>query len=538
MKRICAWLLLVIALSVLALPVLAQDDEENGGNNLNPDLQWRMGCSAWDRREYADAAVIYEAYGDQNPMEANVLEAYWRAYVTYHDYRPNPDRKTKLLNKGLEACARWEAKFKTADKNRAASAVWYRAQYLEHEGNRMMAITELQKGEKTYPGSTSEWNMTWYLGEWLREAKRYSEAVEYYKTFRNLNGPNQWGSHGITRIGWCYQEMGDKASAMQIWQDILKNDGYNWGWGEVHWNALDIARRLKGLGEGEEARRYLMKIVDKCDPNWDVTKQAKAELGEQPGRRLYVYPYMNFHYTTDRVNVDAQNKLDLVKEIPVLFRPTYITKDSPFKGTLTITPKVALTQVPDNMTKEDKDDKTTYSVNLVTPDKNGNFMGDTWFRFTQDKIKSPPPDNMRVLRKFVKAGKTWGECTITVQSSCRWHIWIWLPTVTNADNFSNKPHEVHDNGRLFRWYDWFPLEQGQSFVVKFPVEVGEAVTEYYPRMKLERSAWGWYQDKSENGKAVAYDTKELGIKLSSDAEFPCSYQFPGGVDVMIDEVSK
>ncbi len=529
----------------LLAPVLAQDDDDppaggGGSDVLKPSTMWQISCAAWDKREYKDSAVLAEKIADLNPYEDFSLEAYWRAFTCWSDLRPDAARRAKLHDKGMDLCTKWEKKYAGTDKNKAASSMWYRTQYLEKDGQRALSINVLEDAEKRFPGSTSEWNICWSLGEWLRDGKRFSEAITYYQTFWTLNGANQWGAHAVLRIGICYQEQKNNADAITVWSQMLTNEGFNWGWGEVHWNTLEIARRLKTMGEQEQARRFLLRIIDKCNPEWDVTKQAKAELGETPKPHIWIYPHQYYHYTTDRQSITENSKIKLVKEVPVLFRPSYISKDAPFSGTLTITPKVTMTQVPDNMKVDTKDDKKVYSVALNTPDAKGNLMGDTWYRFTQEDITAGPPNRLRVTREWVKAGKTWGECTITVQSNARWHIWMWLPSPTNADNFQiNKPNEVHDDGRLFRWYDWWPLEQGVVFKVKVPIEVGAGVNEYYPKLKLERGIGGGdvgYSDKHVTGKSNSFDTHELAMTLSSDAEFPSSYTFPGGFDVIMDEV--
>ena len=167
-------------------------------------------------------------------------------------------------------------------------------------------------------------------------------------------------------------------------------------------------------------------------------------------------------------------------------------------------------------------------------------MGDTWYRFATAPVSVAPPDRLRVTREWVKAGKTWGECTITVQSSARWHIWMWLPTTTNADYFQlNRPNELHDDGRLFRWFDDCPLEQGVVFKVKVPIEVGAGVKEYYPRIKLERGSSDFGNtDQQQKAKVHAATTAELAIALTSEAEILSEYDFPGSIDVMLDEVKR
>jgi tetratricopeptide (TPR) repeat protein len=523
-----------------AKPAATVDDDEDDGpaGELNPKAMWSIVTASWDRREYKDAAVLAERIADQNPFEDFSLEAYWRAFICWRELRQDEKRRVICHDKGMELCTKWEKKYST-DKNKAALAMWYRAMYLERDGQRSLAINVLEDAEKRYPGSSKEWDITWHLGEWLRDAKRFSEAIPYYDTFWTLNGTNQWGAHALNRIGMCYQEQKNYTDAIAIWTKLLTSDGFNWGWGEVHWNALDIGRRLKNsMNEGELARRFFLRIIDKCNADWDVTKQAKAEVGETPKPHIWVMPHQNFRYTTDRKSINENSKIKLSKEVAVLFRPAYVTKETPFKGTLSITAKQSVKKGPENMTVAEKDEKKTYTVDVQTPNEKGQLMGDTWYRFVMDDAMTAPPDRLRITREWEKAGKTWGECTITVQSSTRWHIWVWLPTNTNADNFQiNKPNEVHENGRLFRWYDWWALEQGVVFKFKVPIEVGAGVAEYYPRMRLEHGGWGWgYQDKHVTAKENSTETKELSFKLTSDTEYPTSFQYPGGVEVVLEEV--
>ena len=79
--------------------------------------------------------------------------------------------------------------------------------------------------------------------------------------------------------------------------------------------------------------------------------------------------------------------MTLVKEMPLLFRMSYVSKDSPFKGTLTITPKVAMDKKPTNLTAEGN----AYSVSIDAPDANGNVAGDTYYGFTGTPSQVSPP---------------------------------------------------------------------------------------------------------------------------------------------------
>jgi hypothetical protein len=99
-----------------------------------------------------------------------------------------------------------------------------------------------------------------------------------------------------------------------------------------------------------------------------------------------------------------------------------------------------------------------------------------------------------------------------------------------------QPKENEDGCKTFLWYDWYDLNQG--IMIKFPVEVGGNMQEYYPKLRLERYAGGLYPDKTELGADANYELSELSVNLKAAEAFPYSVTFPGYKTVTIDEVTK
>lgn len=529
-ERLIIWCLLLASLCLLAIPVIADDDDEDGGGIvLNAELQWKMAQAAWDRREYDDAAVMFTNFAEKNPDDKSALDARWRAYCVYRDNRPNADRKVKARDKALNDCDRWERKYATTDKERGATAYWYRAYIFEREQGREPAIAVMKTLLEKFPGTSLEDDADWTLAEWLREAKHYQDAIRYYAAYRKVIDGNETAGLSWFREGNCQEEMGNQAEAIECYKGVL-NGNYNWGWGQVHWGALDAARRLKKMGEEALARAFLIKITDKCDPNWDVTKQALTELGQQPSMRVMIYPYFNQTFTTGNINIDGRTKLALLKEMPILVRPTYLPKDTPFNATLTITPKVEMAKTPENMKAGDG---KAFTTEIAA--KTG---GDFWYGFTQTTQQVAPPDNLVITRKWEKVGETWGECTIRIQSSARWHMWIYLPNnKSNPNNFNVQPNEVQENGKTFRWYDWYDLKEGMT--IKFPVEIGANVAKFYPKIRLEHGTQGWfYRDSHGAGKQATYECNEFTVTLASEQEYPFTFTFPGTSVVMVNEITE
>lgn len=529
-------------LLVLAMPVLAEDDDDDAGN-LTPDMQWKFVQKYWDNRHFDEAAALGRQFAEANPDNANALEAWWRVYCIYRDNRPNPDRRKEAYLAGMAACERWEKKYAATDKKRAAYSLWYRVHYAEREIGRPTAIKFLTDLVKKYPGTELDAPAYWMLAEWLREAKRYQEAIPNYQAYVKVAGVSEQSAHALHRTGVCYQELHDNENAIASY-NVLLNGQFNWGWGGVHWNVLDIARRLRGMGDDNLARTFAQKIVDKCDRNWEVTMQANEFLGNPRivnvlPLSIGLHPHLYYHYSTDNQSIDARSKITLVREINLLQRLSNVNKDAPFSGTLTFTPQWGLTKEPTNSPKgeEGKDGKKSYTVNIVAPDSKGNVQGDTWYGFTLEGKPEAPPDGMIVTRKWEKVGDNWGQCTVRIQASNRWHIWIYLPNnKTNPNNFSIQPNEMRDNGKTYRLYDSFDLAQGLT--IKFPIEVGTNVAEYYPRIRLERWWGGVFPEKKSRGKEVSASIPELSVKLTSENDFPWEMTFPNWRDVTLNEISR
>src|SRR5687768_13596284 len=98
-------MLLAFLLTLLiGLPTArAQDEEDDGGAVLSPELQWRLADGAWHRREYDDAAALMGTYAAVNPDQPQTIEAWWRTYEIYRAYRPNEDRRKTTFTKAVEA---------------------------------------------------------------------------------------------------------------------------------------------------------------------------------------------------------------------------------------------------------------------------------------------------------------------------------------------------------------------------------------------------------------------------------------------------
>jgi len=545
MKQIMKWSLSLIcivalALAVPMLPAWAQDEEDGGEEaTLDPALQWRLAESAWGRREYDDAAALMSAYAELNPDEPNALEALWRVYEVYRAYRPNPERKKITYEKAVAASVRWTKKYAESNKERAAQAMWYNVMLLEHEGARPQSILMVQDLLKRFPGTTYDDDAYWSLGEWFREAKRYQEAIPNYVLYRKVAGNTELAALACFREGNSYEELKNKQAAIDAYKLVL-NGEYNWGWGQVHWGTLEVARRLKTMGEEELSRAFALKLIDKTPKEWDVNIQARTFIGQKiiNPKKIWIHPHLYYNYTSDKVNIDGRTKMMLSRDISTLVRLQYVSKEDPFKATLTLTPKLTMDKTPDNMKKSDgAGGRTIYTADIIAPDAAGNVTADSWYKFTEAAHAETSPDNLVITRKWEKAGETWGNCTIRVQSSARWHMWIYLPNdKTNANNLSMQPNEVNDAGKTFRWYDWYDMNQG--ITIKFPVEVGGNMAEYYPKIRLERHAGGLYADKTALGTDADYDLSELSVKLNSADAFPYTVNFPGYKTVTIDEVSK
>jgi tetratricopeptide (TPR) repeat protein len=537
-------MLLLVGLLPIACPVKAQDDDDGGEVKLTPDMQWRMAITAWDRREFDDSAVLLVTYATMNPDDANVLDAWWRAYEVYRAYRPKPERRKETYEKAIAVCVRWEGKYAQTDKNRAAQAMWYHALLFERELGRAAAITELKDLITRYPDAGIADQARWHAAEWLREAQRYREAITYYQDYRKSVGITDLSGAAAYREGWCYEELKDKENAIASYRTVIDEPKYNWGWWNVGWGGLDTAERLKRLGEEQLARAYAMAVLDKC-PEWsDIKIRARQFLGMNvtSAKKMWIHPHIYPHWTTDRVNLEGGAKIPLVLNLALLLRMSGVTKETPFKGTFSVTPKIELSKTKDqpNTMQEvlGDDGKKSYTIDVVSPDANGNPVGDQWFWLTQVQDAAPLPEAVIITRKWEKMGKTWGESTIRVQFPGRWHFYITLPNaLTSPDNVTgSKPNDVQNKGMTFHWNDWYDLSQGVT--IKFPVEVGANVNEYYPKIYLQRWFTPATPDKSGAGTEATYEIKEYSVSLKSDTAFPYTFTCPTLQDITLNEISR
>lgn len=535
MRWLIGSVLLLVALLAMA-PVRAQDDDDDGGAVLNPALQWSVLERMWANRLYDDFLPTAVNFAEKNNTDNNALECWWRCYLVTRDYRRN-DAKRKVMFDYLQAATvDWEKRYAATDKERAARALWYRGYSYGYENQKAIAISTFQTAVKKYGGTTHDHNLLWHCAEWLREANRHAESIPYFEADRQIYKGQEHEVVCMNRMADAYTALGDQASAIAIYQDLL-NGNYQWGWGQVHWGAWTAANRLREWKEDQLARALCMKIIDKCPADWDVAKNARAFLGEATGVTKYIhfYSYLNETFVTDRVNLDARNKITVSRDESLLLRLERVSKDDPFKGTLAITPKREQEKKADNM-KASEDGKTL-QADIDAPNAQGQVPGDIWYRFYEENRPADVPDGLVVTRTWEKKGDGWGECTIRIQSPARWHLWVTLPNNrTNVNNLSLQPNEVNDNGRTFRWYDWYDLRQG--WTIKFPVEVGGNVNEYYPQIRFERGYWGHHQNASGNSKEAKYSTFFYDIKMTSENPFAFGFEFPGNRVVLMKEVSK
>jgi tetratricopeptide (TPR) repeat protein len=535
MSRLIRYLLLCCCALLLLTPAVAQDDDDDGGGGkLDADTQWKFCQRFWDNRNYADFAAFAIQYAEANPDHANVLDAWWRIYEVYRNHRPSPENKKKVYPKAIAACERWEKK---SDKKMAANGLYYHALLVEREGNRPQGISLLTDLTQKYPDQAWAY-VYWTLAEWLRESNRHLEAAEAYETFFQKDGYSDLSGHAVTRAGWSYQALGKRDDAIRVWNRIL-DKGFNIGWGGVHWNVVDIGDRLKGMGEDDMAKKFAMHILEKGSQDWaDLRARALNILGEKPIKRIYIYPHFYYYFSTDKVNLTPNMNMDLAAQYNLLVRATYITKESPFNATLTVNPKSSIDSAPKNMTAEDADGKKSFTAKIDIPNDKGGIQGDWWYNFVH-KEKAQAPGGLIISRKWEKAGNTWGQCTITITASQheRWNIYIYMPNEkTNVNNLSLQPNEVRDGGKTFLWYGWYDLSKG--WVIKFPVEVGAGVAEYYPKIFMDRGIGINYQNTGGSGAEVKYDMKEYAFKLISETAFPYTIQFPGYQGVTLEEVRK
>ena len=544
MMRIFRWCLLIICVLAMCLPILADDEEEGGGGGggaLDATLQWRLACTAWDRREYDEAAAMYREFAKANPDDENALEAIWRSYEAFRAYRPNQEKRKAVYEEAINLCTRWRTKYAEDNKEHAARGLWYKSQLLDREGMRPLGVQALNELTAKFPDTRWDENAYWSLGEWLREAQRWSEAATAYTNYRRVVGATEYGGIAMLRCGWCDENMGNKEAAIDCYNELLKAP-YNWGWWQIPQCALDAARRCRLLGHDDMTRMFALKIMDKApkDGGWrDVQEQARALIGEKlnTAKYIHLYPYMNETYSSSAVNVHGGTKMNLHRELPLLVRLERVSKDDPFHANVVVTPKFTLAGNPDNMKLSEEGNKKTFTTTIHAPDGHGNVTGDWWYKFVAEDQSAAPPDGLSVMRSWEKTGEGVGICTIRIQSTARWHIWIYLPNdKTNVNNLSLKPNEVNDNGRTFRWYDWYDLNQ--PMVIKFPVEIGGNTNEFFPHIHFQRNIGGHSPDQSGNNITAAYETPYLSMKFTEEKPFAYTFQFPGDRFVDINEVTK
>ena len=533
------WLILVILLIAPAVPVPAQDDEDDDGGAIDATLQWRVSCAMWDRREYDSAAAMMLAFAAANPDDNNTLEAYWRAYEAYRAYRPNPDRKKAVFEKAMNACERWVKKFADNDKVKAAKSRWYKANLLDREGNRQMAIAALNEQVTKFLGTDLDDDAFWALGEWLRADKRYREAIDAYAGYCKVVGVTDWAAVCLYRQAMCFEALGDKEGAVEAYRAVY-NGGYNFGWHHTAHGAMDAALRLRALGEDELARAMALKIVDNAHPSWQALKaQALAFLGEKANipKFVRIYTYLNETYSSYAVNISPNTRLQVSRDLPVLVRLERTSKEDPFKGTVALASKVTLDKQPGNAKLSEEGGKKTFSAEIASPDDKGAITGDWNYAFSQETQLDEAPDNVTITRSSQKIENGLMHCTIRIQSSARWYIFITLPNnKTNVNNFNTQPHEVRDGGKTFLWYNWIDLSKGIELT--FPVEVGGNVDAFYPQVRLERNINGYQRDTSGNNTTAGSETPYLSVKLASDKSFPYAFHFHGTRVILLNETVK
>lgn len=535
--RTLLWFILAVMLFALAAP--AQDDEDDGGVAIDATLQWRISCAMWDRREYDSAAAAMLAYAQANPDDDNALEAYWRAYEAYRAYRPNPTKKKAVFEKAMEACERWVKQFADTDKAKAARSRWYKANLLDREGNRQMAIAALNEQVTKFLGTDLDDDAFWALGEWLREAKRYSEAIDAYAGYCKTVGVSDWVTVSLYRQAMCFEALGNREGAVDAYRAVL-NGGYNFKWHHTAHGGIDAARRLRALGEEELARAFALKIVDNAHPSWEALKaQALAFLGEKATipKFVRIYSYLNETYSSYAVSINPTTRLQVSRDLPVLVRLERTSKDDPFNGTVALAPKVTLDKQPGNAKLSEEGGKKTFSADIASPDDKGAIIGDWNYALSQETQLEGAPDNVTITRSCQKIEHGLMHCTIRIQSSARWYIYITLPNnKTNVNNFNTQPHEVRDGGKTFLWYNWIDLSKGIELT--FPVEVGGNVDAFYPQVRLERNINGYQRDAGGNNTIAIGETPYLSLKLTSEKAFPYTFHFHGHRVVLLHETMK
>jgi len=531
----------ILALSLVTLVAAApaaraQDDDDDGGGTLSPEIQWRLADTHWNRREYDDAAALMATYATANPDQPNSIEAWWRTYEIYRAYRPNEERRKLTFSKALEATVRWERKYGTTDKERASQACWYRAHLNNHEAGRAQALIVLQELVKKYPKTAYEQHAYWHLGEWMREAARYQEAIDGYTGYRKVVGNTEQAVMAHFREGWCYEALKNNGKAIETYKTIFESD-YNWGWHQMLYGSMDAAARLVKLGEVPLARTIALKIIDKAGGRLDLLVQARKLIGDtELPKRVLISSYINSSYSASTINIDGRTKMKVKRDLPVLVRLSYVDKFNPVKASITLTPKVELDKLAENVTASTDPAKKWYKGDVVVPGANDSVQNDWWFRFSEAEKTAEAPDNLVVSRKWERTGNGWGTCVLRIQTSVGWYMSVTLPNErTNPNNINIQPNHVMDGGKTFRW-DHHNMQTGLT--IRFPVEVGKDVREFYPKMVFSRDTGGLYPGSTGLGKEVTSDTREFGFKFEADSAIPYTINFPSNTSVTLDEVVK
>jgi len=540
-KKINFRLWTLLCLSLLSLFIAgpaahAQDDDEDDGGGFTPELQWKLADTAWNRREYDDAAALMMTYVTANPDQDNSIEAWWRTYEIFRAYRPNEERRKSTFTKAVEATVRWERKYATSNKERASQALWYRAHLNNNEVGRPQAILILQDLVKKFPGTAYEDDAYWYLGEWLREANRPQEAIDSYQGYRKVVGNTEQAVMAHFREGWMYEALKDNAKAIATYREIFESN-YNWGWHQMLYGSMDAASRLVKLGEPELARAIALKIIDKAAHRLDLVVQARKLIGDtQLPKRVLIESRVNSYYTANTVNVDGRSKVKVKRDLPVLVRLSYVDEFNPVKGTITLTPKVEMDKVAENATASTGANKTAYTGEFVVPGADKKVQTDWRYSFAEAEKPSEAPDGLVITRKWENTGKGWGMSTIRVQSNATWYMYIYLPNEkTNPNNINIQPNAVQDGGKTFRW-DHHNMQQGLT--LKFPVEVGAETREFYPKIVLSRDTGAAYAQVSGVGKEVTHDSREFATRLEVDSAIPYTINFPSSTTVTVEEVKR
>ena len=537
--RLC-WCVLLAACLLLVLPAFADDaDEDDGGGKvLNPALQWQLADASWGRREYDDAAALMTTFANANPDHENALEALWRVYLVYTDHRPNPQRRKEAYQAATTACERWEQKYTEKDKLRLAQSYWYRAVLQERQGDRPGGIRFLQDLINKASGTAVDAPAYWTLAEWLNRAGRYQEAIPQYAAYRQTVGVTDQAALSCFRQAFCHLQLKDNASAIDVYKEVL--DGkYNWNWASVYNNVIDVARQLRAIGEDQLARAYALKLLEKGPKRENLQKAAGLFLGENVSKRIIISPECYDYYSTTNLNIDGNSKLDHLFNMDLVVRLTFVTKDDPFEGTLKVTPKQTMTQLPANMKIVDVDGRKVCTAEFKAPDEKGNVPADVRYKFAGGATPpESPTDNLTVTRKWDKRGNTWGESAIRVQTTARWDLSITLPNgKTNANNITPRPYSITNNGKTFVW-PYYCYDAAQGITIKLPVEVDGTVQEYYPAVTLSRGTTSPYADKQGDTANPELDFRWFNITMTAPKAFLSSFFGPARLMVTLQEVSR